>query len=79
MSPHMDKLCKIPSVPQEAQRLEVPRCFLDETVRCITHFVDGLPTELVFKLNEVRISDWEDRTSKFVIVPKSLSSQTIHH
>jgi hypothetical protein len=43
--------------PQEAQRLEVPRCFLDETVRCITQFVHGLPTELVFNLDEVGISD----------------------
>jgi hypothetical protein len=79
MSRHMDELCNIKNVPQRGKRLEDPRCFLDETVPCITQFVHGLPTELVFNLDEVGISDWEDRTSKSVIVPKAIRSETIHH
>jgi hypothetical protein len=31
-SRHLDELCKTKSASQEAQRLEVPRCFLDETI-----------------------------------------------
>lgn len=76
---HLDRLCKAKSVPQEAQRLEVPRCFLDEIVRCLTHFVHGCVAELVFNLDEVGISDWEDRTTRKVIVPLSARDQAIHH
>jgi hypothetical protein len=64
MRRHLDEFCKAKSVPQEAQRREVPRGFLDETIPCINEFVNGLPTELVFDLDEVGISELEHRTSK---------------
>jgi hypothetical protein len=35
--------------------------------------------ELVFNLDEVGISDWEDRKTKTVIVPASMHGQMIHH
>jgi hypothetical protein len=37
--------------------------------------------ELVFNLDEVGISDWEDRKTKTktVIVPATMRGQTIHH
>jgi hypothetical protein len=35
--------------------------------------------ELVFNLDEVGISDWEDRKRKTVMVPATLSGQAIHH
>ena len=76
---HSGALCKVKRTPQEAQRLEVPRCFLEETIRCITTYVAGRATELVFNLDEVGISDWEDRKPKKVIVPQSMRGQTIHH
>jgi hypothetical protein len=61
------------------QCLEVLRRFLDETVRCVNEFVNGLPIELIFNLDKVGISEWEDRTSKSVIFPKSMSAQKIHY
>jgi hypothetical protein len=76
---HLDRLCKAKSVPQETQRLEVPRCFLDESIQCIAQFVHGRPAELVFNLDEVGISEWEDRKTKRVIIPVSARDQTIHH
>jgi hypothetical protein len=76
---HLDRLRKVKSCPQESQRLEVPRCFLEETIRCLGEFVQGRPAELVFNLDEVGISDWEDRQTKKVIVPLSAREQTIHH
>jgi hypothetical protein len=76
---HLEDLCRVNSVSQETQRLEVPRCFLEETIRCLHEYVKGLCTELVLNLDEVGISDWEDRKSKKVIVPQSMSGQTIHH
>jgi hypothetical protein len=52
--------------------------FLDQTVACITQFVHGRPIELVLNLDEVGISEWEDRKTKTVAIPKSMSEQTIH-
>jgi hypothetical protein len=76
---HLDELCLVKSAPQETELLEVPRCFLEETIRCLHESVQGRPTELVFNLDEVGISDWEDRKSKKVIVPQSMRVPTIHH
>jgi hypothetical protein len=59
------------SIPQETPRLEVPRCFLDKTIRCITQFVQGCPIELFVNLDEAGISEWEDWRPKNVIVPLS--------
>jgi hypothetical protein len=67
------------STPQEEVRLEVPRVFLDETNRCLRDHVQGMKAELVFNLDEVGISEWEDRKDKKVIVPKTMEGQTIHH
>jgi hypothetical protein len=38
-----------------------------------------MKAELVFNLDEVGMSDWEDRKDKKVIVPKTMNGQTIHH
>jgi hypothetical protein len=77
MSRHFEELCRTKSARHEGQRLEVPRRFLDEAVRCTNEFVNGLPTELIFNLDEVGISEWEGRTSKAVIIPKSMNAQHI--
>jgi hypothetical protein len=76
---HLDRVGKVKSGPQESQHLEVPRCFLEETIRCLGEFVQIRPAELVFNLDEVGIRDWEDRPTKKVIVPLSARKQTIHH
>jgi hypothetical protein len=76
---HAEALCKVKSSPQEADRLEIPRCFLDETLSCLATVVQGRPTELVFNLDEVGISDWEDRKTKSVLVPRSMADQAVHH
>jgi hypothetical protein len=80
-APRADRLCKAKSAPQEAQHLEVPRWVLEETARCIAQQVQGRPTELVLNLDEVGISEWEDRQvkKKNVLVPRSSRGQTIHH
>ena len=67
------------SQPQENLRLEVPRLFLDTMIECLTEHVPGCCAELVFNLDEVGISEWEDRVARRVIVPRSMSTQTIHH
>jgi hypothetical protein len=37
------------------------------------------PADLVFNLDEVGISEWQDRKTKKVVVPSSARTQTIHH
>jgi Fe2+ transport system protein FeoA len=41
--------------------------------------VENCPAELVFHLDEVRFSEWEDRKDKKVMAPVSTASQTVHH
>jgi hypothetical protein len=76
---HREDLFETKSTPQEEVRLEVPRAFLDETTRCLREHVQGMKAELVFNLDEVGISEWEDRKQKKVIVPTIMNGQTIHH
>jgi hypothetical protein len=64
---------------KSSQASRFPHCFLDKTVACIAQFVHGQPTELVFNLDEVSISEWEDRKTKTAVITKSMSEQTIHH
>jgi hypothetical protein len=41
--------------------------------------LQACPADLVFHLDEVGISDWEDRKSKKVVVPITVTAQHIHH
>jgi hypothetical protein len=67
------------STPQEEARHEVPRVFLEETIRCLHDYVKSMKVELVFNLDEVGTSEWEDRKDKKVMVPKTMDAQTINH
>jgi hypothetical protein len=61
---HSDQIFKTKSVPQEQQRLQVPRMFRERTVQNLKEHVQGCVVELVFNRDEVGISDWEDRKTK---------------
>jgi hypothetical protein len=76
---HRDELGETKSTPQKDARLEVPRIFLNETVHCLRESVHGMKAKLVFNLNEVGLSEWEDRKDKKVVIPKVLSGWTMHH
>jgi hypothetical protein len=52
---------------------------LDKVVACLSEHLPGSCAELVFNLDEVGISEWEDRAPRRVIVPVSITDQTIHH
>jgi hypothetical protein len=54
----------VKSIPQEAQRFEVPHYFLDVTIRYIFQYVQGRPIKLIINLDEVSISEWEDFQNK---------------
>jgi hypothetical protein len=48
----------------EGQRSQVPGVFLERIIQDLHKYAQGCVAELVFNLDEVGISDWEDRTSK---------------
>jgi hypothetical protein len=76
---YREVLRKVKSTPQEHARLEVSREFLDETTRCLRDHVHGMRAELVFNLDQVGMSEWEDRKVKKVIVLMTMDGQTMHH
>lgn len=76
---HLDDLKEATSHPQENPRLQIPREFLVETLRCMDQAVQGCVRDLVFNLDEVGASEWEDRKSKRVVVPAEMGDQPIHH
>jgi hypothetical protein len=55
--------------PQEDLRLQVQPIFLNETIRCMQEAVYGRPTDPVFSLGEVEISEWQDHKPKKIMVP----------
>jgi hypothetical protein len=76
---HRDELVEMKSTPQEDARVKVAGIFLDETMRCLGEYVHGMKAELVFNLDEVGVSEWENRKDKKVAILRVLSGQTIHH
>jgi hypothetical protein len=53
---------------QEEQRLQVPRAFLERTVQNLNEYVHACTAEPVFNLNELGISDWEERKAEKIVV-----------
>jgi hypothetical protein len=76
---HKLELSEAISRPQENPRLEIPQSFLDMMIACLSEYLPGSCAELVFNLDEVCISEWEDRARRKVIVSFSMTDQTIHH
>jgi hypothetical protein len=46
---------------------------------CVSEYLPGSSAELVFNIDEIGISEWEDRDLRKVIVPVSMTNQTIYH
>jgi hypothetical protein len=51
----------------------------NNTIRSLYETLQGCPADLVFHLDEVGISDWDDRKPKKVVVPISVAAHNIHH
>jgi hypothetical protein len=73
--------------PDEEQRLQISRVFLERTVQNLNEYeyeyVQGWTAELVCNLDEIGISDWEDRKAGKVVVSHrrpypAMSGQTRH-
>ena len=76
---HSDVLKKATSFPQEDTRLTVPVEFLVQHIENMNEIVNGVCSELLFNLDEMGSSDWEDRKTKKVIVPNEADPKSIFH
>ena len=76
---HRDSIKKARSFPQEDSRMSVPRANLKEHIANMHKYIDGRYSELVFNLDEVGTSEWEDRKPKKVFIDKSMDSDSITH
>jgi hypothetical protein len=76
---HAHEIFETKSIPQENPRLEVPRVFLKAAIDEFRDHVHNACAELVFNLDEVNVSEWEDRSERPVIVPSMMRGQTIDH
>jgi hypothetical protein len=64
LSRHAAELFETKSSPQDNQRLEVPRVFPEAAIEGIRTHVQNVCADLVFNLDEIGISEWEDRVEK---------------
>jgi hypothetical protein len=48
-------------------------------IACLSEYLPGSCAELGFNLGEAGISEWEDRARWKVIIPVSMTDQTIPH
>jgi hypothetical protein len=76
---HSDEVIQTKRGAQEWQRSHVPAVFPERIIQTVHECIQGRVTELVFNLDEVGISDWEDRKTKKVIALAAMFGQTIHH
>jgi hypothetical protein len=67
------------SIPQEEQRLQIPQGFLYRPIQHLNEYLWKCTVELVFNLDEVGISDWEDRKTTKVVGPATMHGQAIQH
>jgi hypothetical protein len=76
---HGDAIKVCTSYPQEDARFLIPREYLEQHIVNMQTYVTGRTAELVFNLDEVGSSDWEDRKVKKVIVPAAVDSDAVFH
>jgi hypothetical protein len=76
---HSDEIIQTKSGTQEGQRSQLPGVFLERISQDLHEYIQGCVAEFVFNLDEVGISDWEDRKTKKVIALATMFGQTIYH
>jgi hypothetical protein len=69
---HAEQLFETKSIPQENPRFEVPRVFLQVGLDGFRDHVHQACAQLVFNLDEIGISEWEDHCTRRVIVPSAM-------
>jgi hypothetical protein len=76
---HAEQLFETKTVLQENPRPEVPRVFLQAGLNGFRNHIHQACAELVFNLDEIKISEWENHCTQRVIVPSARREQTLFH
>jgi hypothetical protein len=76
---NLETLQECRSFPMEDNRLTVPRDQLEAHIQTMKTLIDGHFSELVFNLDEVGSSEWEDRKPKKIIAPRSVPADQVFH
>lgn len=76
---HQNDIQKCKSYPQEDLRMTVPREYLDTHILNLKEYIQGMCSELLFNLDEVGTSEWEERKILKVVVPKSADKNGVQH
>jgi hypothetical protein len=59
--------------------MAVPRVYLEEHIQLLKTHLSGKVAELVFNVDELGSTDWEDRKAKRVIVPARIAEGDLYH
>jgi hypothetical protein len=65
--------------PQELPRLQIPQQYLNEYITLIQEYVPLVPAEFVFHLDEIGLSDWEERKRQPILIPVEIDGDAIHY
>jgi hypothetical protein len=76
---HRDDLTETTDTHHEDPRLKMPSAFGDETICCLREYIQGTKAQLVLNLDEISLSEWENRKDKKVIAPTTMDGQTTCH
>jgi hypothetical protein len=74
---YRDEVYVCQSLPQEDKRAVIPREYLEQNIQRMKDSIHGKASELVFNLDEVGSTEWEDTKSKKVIVPISVLEEDV--
>jgi hypothetical protein len=59
--------------------MTVPRAYLEHHIATIKTHIVGKFSELIFNLDEVGSSEWEDGKPREVIAPQQVSPEDVYH
>lgn len=76
---HQNKIAKTIAYPQEKDRIKLPANSCFKHISNLKKYVAGLPTELVFNLDEVGQQEWANKKTKKVVVPSFLKNARIEY
>jgi hypothetical protein len=79
LSRHSASVAKAVISPQEFPHLQTSRYYLDKYISLLKAYIPLVPSELTFHLDETRLSDWEERRSKPVLVAADAASRPLHY
>ncbi|OHT08943.1 hypothetical protein TRFO_22368 [Tritrichomonas foetus] len=79
LSRNCEKICVAEALPQESNLFDVPQQYLNEYILLLHHYVKNINPELLLKLDEVGISDWEWRKKKKVVISTKMKQEHSLH